>query len=123
MVTTPIIAAIMAAALASCVMEAPTGDAYGDPPVAHDSTELAAQDQLASSDTENEVEAVRPPPFEDCQAHVNGCLQTRLADAPGNQPGERRCASCLRFCQGQGLWPMRISSPSGGWMTCQWWNY
>jgi RHS repeat-associated protein len=41
-----------------------------------------------------------------CQDHLNACLDTPLADEPGNVPGTSRCVTCFDICRSQGQgWP------------------
>ena len=104
-------------------MEEAPYEAYEEPLVDDRSAVVADQERRADSDTEYAPEAVRPPARFDCQAHLNACLETPLADQPGNVSGERRCVSCFNFCRGQGQWPDQIAGPRGQGMTCQRWRY
>lgn len=120
--STMYLAAVVAAMLSACVIDEPLD---AEQPVGDESSELASlvadQDQHASSDTENEVEAVRPPPRSNCQANLNGCLDSPLQDVPGDSYGRSVCYDCWEICTG---------NPDEGWpdyqrirKDCRWWRY
>jgi len=55
-----------------------------------------------------------------CEEGLGDCLDTPLADEPGNHHGASLCHACYEQCR-DNVWPGRVKIFGRGWQSCTYW--